>query len=37
MNYDNFKLAVEREFGVCTDYNVPLMDYFAAVGSEVGA
>ena len=37
MNYDNFKLSVEREFGVCTDYNVPLMDYFAAVGSEVGA
>lgn len=37
MNYDNFKLSVEREFGVCIDYNVPLMDYFAAVGSEVGA
>lgn len=37
MNYDNFKLSVEREFGVCVDYNVPLMDYFAAVGSEVGA
>lgn len=37
MSYDNFKLAVESEFGVCTDYNVPLMDYFAVVGSEVGA
>ena len=37
MSYDNFKLAVESEFGVCTDCNVPLMDYFAAVGSEVGA
>lgn len=37
MTYDNFKTAVENEFGVCTDYNVPLMDYFAAVGSEVGA
>lgn len=37
MSYDNFKLAVENEFGVCIDHNVPLMDYFAAVGSEVGA
>ena len=37
MSYDNFKLTVESEFGVCTDYNVPLMDYFAAIGSEVGA
>lgn len=35
LSYDNFKLAVESEFCVCTDYNVPLMDYFAAVGSEV--
>ena len=36
MTYDNFKLAVESEFGVCVDYNVPLIDYFAAAGSEVG-
>ena len=37
MTYDNFKLAVESEFGVCTDYNVPLMDYFAIIVTEVGA
>ena len=37
MSYDNFKLTVENEFGVCTDYNVLLMDYFAAVSMEVGA
>lgn len=36
MTFDNFKTAVENEFGVCVDYNVPLIDYFAVVSSEVG-
>lgn len=27
-SYDGFKLAVEAEFGVCIDYNVPLIEYF---------
>lgn len=36
MSYDNLKLAVENEFGVCIDSNVPLMDYFDAKNAEVG-
>jgi hypothetical protein len=35
MSYDNFKIAVENEFGVCTDYNVPLIDYFGESSLEV--
>jgi hypothetical protein len=33
-SYDTFKLAVEAEFGVCIDYNVPLIDYFEATRVE---
>ena len=33
--YDNFKIAVEAEFGVSIDGNVPLQEYFEAVGTEV--
>lgn len=33
-SYDTFKLAVEAEFGVCLDYNVPLIDYFEAARVE---
>ena len=33
MTFDNFKLAVDKEFGVCIDYNQPLFDYFN--GKEV--
>ena len=37
MSYDNFKLTVENEFGVCVDYNVPLIEYFSVMTAEVGA
>ena len=33
--YDNFKIAVEAEFGVSIDGNVPLQEYFEAIGTEV--
>ncbi|MBQ7293237.1 MAG: hypothetical protein IJW79_05800 [Clostridia bacterium] len=33
--YDNFKIAVETEFGVSIDGNVPLQEYFEAIGTEV--
>ena len=35
MTYDNFKIAVEAEFGVSIDGNVPLQEYFEAIGTEV--
>lgn len=35
MSFDNLKLIVENEFGVCIDYNVPLIEYFAAKNAEV--
>lgn len=35
MTYDNFKIAVEAEFGVSIDGNVPLQEYFDAIGAEV--
>ena len=34
-SYDNLKLAVESEFGVCLDYNVPIQEYFEALSTEV--
>ena len=33
--YDNLKLAVESEFGVCLDYNVSIQEYFEALSTEV--
>ena len=35
MIYDELKIAVEAEFGVCIDYNVPIMEYFEAKSREV--
>ncbi len=35
MTYDNFKIAVEAEFGVSIDGNIPLQEYFKAIGTEV--
>ena len=35
MTYDNFKIAVEAEFGVSIDGNIPLQEYFEAIGTEV--
>ena len=35
MTYDNFKIAVEAEFGVSIDGNLPLQEYFEAIGTEV--
>ena len=37
MTFDNFKLAVDKEFGVCIDYNAPLFDYFHDRDQEVHA
>jgi len=34
MIYDELKIAVEAEFGVCIDYNVPIMEYFEAKSRE---
>ena len=34
-SYDSLKLAVESEFGVCLDYNVPIQEYFEALSTEV--
>lgn len=34
-SYDNLKLAVEAEFGVCLDNNVPIQEYFEALDAEV--
>ena len=33
--YDTFKRAVETEFGVSIDYNVPIQEYFSSVENEV--
>ena len=33
--YDSFKQAVETEFGVSIDYNVPIQEYFSSVENEV--
>lgn len=33
--FDNLKLAVQDEFGVCIDYNLPLIEYFEANQTEV--
>ena len=35
MTYDNFKIAVEADFGVSIDGNVPLQEYFEAISMEV--
>ena len=35
MTYDNFKIAVEAEFGVSIDGNVSLQEYFEAIDTEV--
>ena len=35
--FDNLKLAVQNEFGVCIDYNLPLIEYFEAKQAEVNA
>lgn len=35
--FDNLKLAVQNEFGVCIDYNLPLIAYFEAKQAEVNA
>ena len=35
ITYDNFKIAVEAEFGVSIDGNIPLQEYFEAIGTEV--
>ena len=34
-SYDNLKLAVEAEFGVCLDNNVPIQEYFEVLDAEV--
>lgn len=34
-NYDNLKLAVDAEFSVCLDYNVPIQEYFEDLNNEV--
>ena len=34
-SYDNLKLAVEAEFGVCLDNNVSIQEYFEALDAEV--
>ena len=34
-SYDNLKLAVEAEFGVCLDNNVPIQEYFESLDAEV--
>ena len=36
-SFDNLKLAVQDEFGVCIDYNLPLIEYFEAKQAEVNA
>lgn len=33
--YDSFKQAVETEFGVSIDYNVPIQEYFSSIENEV--
>ena len=33
--FESLKKAVEREFGVSLDYNVPIQEYFDAISSEV--
>lgn len=33
--FESLKKAVEREFGVSLDYNVPIQEYFYAISSEV--
>ena len=33
--YDSFKQAVETEFGVSIDYNLPLQEYFCSIENEV--
>lgn len=35
MSYDNLKIIVESEFGVCVDNNAPLIDYFESRFMEV--
>lgn len=34
-NYDSLKIAVENEFGISLDYNLPIQEYFNALDSEV--
>lgn len=35
--FDHLKLVVQNEFGVCIDYNLPLIEYFEARQAEVNA